>query len=217
MTCSSSWKKLYSGVFGWFWLIFGNLRPKNFRALLKMFKYGVRWSPLQFIWQNFSSIMNIFTVIIKILKKMVFFGRFWLIFGNLRPNYFRALLKMSKYAVRWSPLQFIWQYFSSIMNIFTVIIKMLKKMVFFGRFWPIFGNLRPKIFRALLKMLKYGVRRSLLQFIWQNFYSTMHIFTVIIEILKKMLKIADFANFGRKYLGPQSFPRHAVCGSKLEI
>ena len=103
------------------------------------------------------------------------------------------------------------------MYIFTVIIKMLKKMVFFGRFWPIFGNLRPKIFRALLKMLKYGERRSLLQFIRQNFYSTMHIFTVIIEILKKMLKIADFANFGPKYLGPQSFPRHAASGSKLEI
>ena len=32
-----------------------------------------------------------------------------------------------------------------------------------------------------------------------------------------MLKIADFANFGPKYLGPQIFPRHAVCGSKLAI
>ena len=32
-----------------------------------------------------------------------------------------------------------------------------------------------------------------------------------------MLKIADFANFGPKYLGPQTFPRHAVCGSKLEL
>ena len=40
---------------------------------------------------------------------------------------------------------------------------------------------------------------------------------VIFENLKKMLKIADFANFGPKYLGPQIFPRHAVCGSKLEI
>ena len=45
----------------------------------------------------------------------------------------------------------------------------------------------------------------------------MNISKVIFEKLKKMLKIADFANFGPKYLGPQSFPRHAVCGSKLEI
>ena len=34
---------------------------------------------------------------------------------------------------------------------------------------------------------------------------------VIFEKLKKkMLKIAYFANFGPKYLGPQIFPRHAV-------
>ena len=26
-----------------------------------------------------------------------------------------------------------------------------------------------------------------------------------------MLEIADFVNFGPKYLGPQIFPRHAVC------
>ena len=35
--------------------------------------------------------------------------------------------------------------------------------------------------------------------------------------IEKMLKIAVFVNFGPKYLGPQIFPRHAVCGSKLEI
>ena len=45
----------------------------------------------------------------------------------------------------------------------------------------------------------------------------MNISKVIFEKLKKMQKIADFANFGPKYLGPQIFPRHAVCGSKLEI
>ena len=32
-----------------------------------------------------------------------------------------------------------------------------------------------------------------------------------------MLEIADFVNFGPKYLGPQIFPRHPVGGSKLEI
>ena len=47
--------------------------------------------------------------------------------------------------------------------------------------------------------------------------SKINISKVIFEKPKKMLKIADFANFGPKYLGPQSFPRHAVCGSKLEI
>ena len=51
----------------------------------------------------------------------------------------------------------------------------------------------------------------------QKFSSKMNISTVIFEKLKKMLKIADFAKFGPKYLGPQIFPRHAVCGSKLEI
>ena len=45
----------------------------------------------------------------------------------------------------------------------------------------------------------------------------MNISKVIFEKLKKMLKIVDFANFGPKYLGPHIFPRHAVCGSKLEI
>ena len=45
----------------------------------------------------------------------------------------------------------------------------------------------------------------------------MNISKVIFEKLKKMLKIAYFAKFGPKYLGPQMFPRHAVCGSKLEI
>ena len=45
----------------------------------------------------------------------------------------------------------------------------------------------------------------------------MNISKVIVEKLKKMLKMADFANFGLEYLGPQIFPRHAVCGSKLEI
>ena len=34
----------------------------------------------------------------------------------------------------------------------------------------------------------------------------MNIFTVIFEILKKMLKIADFVKFGPKYLGRQIFP-----------
>ena len=45
----------------------------------------------------------------------------------------------------------------------------------------------------------------------------MNISKVIFEKLKKMLKIVDFANFGFKYFGPQIFPRHAICGSKLEI
>ena len=182
-----------------------------------MFKYIVEWWFLQFIWQNFSSTMNMLTVIIEILEKMLFFGRFWLIFGNLRPKNFRAVSKLLKHIVWWWSLQFIWQNFSSTMNIFTVKIELLKKMLFFERFWLIFGNLRPKTFRALLKMLEYGVGWSPLQFIWQNFSSNMYIFAVIFEILKKMLKIADFANFGPKYLGPQIFPRHAVCGSKLEI
>ena len=34
----------------------------------------------------------------------------------------------------------------------------------------------------------------------------MNISTVIFEKLKKMLKIADFANFGPEYLGSQIFP-----------
>ena len=38
----------------------------------------------------------------------------------------------------------------------------------------------------------------------------MNISKVIFEKLKKMLKIAGFANFGPKYLGPQIFRRHAV-------
>ena len=50
-----------------------------------------------------------------------------------------------------------------------------------------------------------------------NLKNKMNISTVIYEKLKKMLNIADFANCGPKYLGPQIFPRHAVCGSKLEI
>ena len=45
----------------------------------------------------------------------------------------------------------------------------------------------------------------------------MNISKVIFEKLKKMLKIADFADFGPKYLGPKIFPRHAVCDSKLKI
>ena len=45
----------------------------------------------------------------------------------------------------------------------------------------------------------------------------MNILKVIFEKLEKMLKIADFANFGPKYLSPQIFTRHAVCGSKLKI
>ena len=45
----------------------------------------------------------------------------------------------------------------------------------------------------------------------------MNITKVLLEEPKKMLKIADFANFGPKYLGPQIFSKHAVCGSKLEI
>ena len=32
-----------------------------------------------------------------------------------------------------------------------------------------------------------------------------------------MLKIADFVNFGPKYLGLHIFPRNPVCGNKLEI
>ena len=45
----------------------------------------------------------------------------------------------------------------------------------------------------------------------------MNISKVIFEKLKKNAKMADFANFGPKYLGPQIFPRHAVCSSKLDI
>ena len=45
----------------------------------------------------------------------------------------------------------------------------------------------------------------------------MNIPKVIFEKLKKMLKIAHFANFGLKYLCPQIFPRHAVHGSTVEI
>ena len=52
-------------------------------------------------------------------------------------------------------------------------------------------------------------------YIYVVFSSKMNISNVIFKKLKKkMLKIA---NFGPKYLGPQIFPRHAVCGSKLEI
>ena len=43
-----------------------------------------------------------------------------------------------------------------------------------------------------------------------------HEYFVIFEKPQKMLKIADFANFRPKYLGPQIFPRHEVCGSKPE-
>ena len=45
----------------------------------------------------------------------------------------------------------------------------------------------------------------------------MNISKIIFEKLKKMLKIADFANYGPKYLSTQIFPRHAVCASKPEI
>ena len=45
----------------------------------------------------------------------------------------------------------------------------------------------------------------------------MNISKVIFEKLKKMLKIADFASFGPKYLSPQIFPRYAICGNKLEV
>ena len=74
LTCSSCWKKLFFGVFwtilAYFWKF----------ASLKMLKYGVRWSLLQFIWQNFSSAMNIFTVIIEILKKGCYLDDFCLFF-----------------------------------------------------------------------------------------------------------------------------------------
>ena len=42
----------------------------------------------------------------------------------------------------------------------------------------------------------------------------MNILKVIIEKLKKMLKVADF---GPKYLSPRIFPRKAVCDNKFEI
>ena len=47
----------------------------------------------------------------------------------------------------------------------------------------------------------------------------MNISTVILEKLKKMLKIADFANFGAKYLGPQIFRdmRFAALNSKYSV
>ena len=32
--------------------------------------------------------------------------------------------------------------------------------------------------------------------------------------IKKMLKITDFVNFVLKYIGPQIFTRHSVCGGK---
>ena len=54
----------------------------------------------------------------------------------------------------------------------------------------------------------YVVENFLLKWIFRQLY---------LKKLKKMLKIADFANFGPKYLGPQIFPRHAVWSSKLEI
>ena len=44
----------------------------------------------------------------------------------------------------------------------------------------------------------------------------MNILKVIFENLKKMQKIADFAKFGPKYLGPQIFPRHAVCQGPIQ-
>ena len=70
LTCTFGWKKAIFWWFFWrFWLIFGNLRPKNYRALLRRLKHIVRWSPLQFIWQNFSSTKNISTVIYKKSKK----------------------------------------------------------------------------------------------------------------------------------------------------
>ena len=49
--------------------------------------------------------------------------------------------------------------------------------------------------------------------IWAQIYS-LH---MKIQQTGKMLKITDFVNFGPKYLGPQIFPRNAVCGRKLEI
>ena len=80
-----------------------------------------------------------------------------------------------------------------------------------------FGNLLPNYFWALLRLLKYNVRLTPLQFIWQKLSSTINISAVILEKQKKMLKIADFFNVGLKYFGQQIFPRHAVGGSKLAI
>ena len=62
-----------------------------------------------------------------------------------------------------------------------------------------------------MKLLKYSVRLSPLQFICKNFSSTMSISTVILKKSTKMLKMVDFVNFEPKYLGPQMFHRHAVC------
>ena len=49
----------------------------------------------------------------------------------------------------------------------------------------------------------------------KHFYN--EYFESYIRKTEKNAKIADFANFGPKYLGPQIVPRHANWGSKVDI
>ena len=53
----------------------------------------------------------------------------------------------------------------------------------------------------------------------QKLSSKINIWIVIIEKLKKILKIADFASLGPKYLGPQTFPdkRFVAVNSKYSL
>ena len=66
--------------------------------------------PLQlFLFSSFKSLWKV-----RLVEKRCFLvnsRRFWLILGNLRPKYFRALLRLLKYSMRGTPLQFICQKF----------------------------------------------------------------------------------------------------------
>ena len=78
------------------------------------------------------------------------------------------------------------------------------------------NNSAEKYCREITKIGKDAARwdRNLSR---QNFFSTMNSSRVILKKLKKKPKIADLVSFLELYFGPRRYPRHAVCGSKLEI
>ena len=79
-----------------------------------------------------------------------------------------------------------------------------------------FGNLRPKIL-GVYKVVKiqWAVITSSVYLTKIFFYHDL--FDSYIRKIEKMLIIADFGKFGPKYLGPQIFPRHAVCGTTKNV
>ena len=125
-------KSYFLVFFGQFWLIFGNLRPKHFRALLKLLKYGVRWLPLQFFWQNFSSTMNIFTVIIEILEKRCFLDDFGLFLEICVIKNVKIRCSVITSSVYLTKLFFCHEYFYSYNR------NIEKKRMFYGRFLLVF-------------------------------------------------------------------------------